>query len=171
MFRLSPQYALRAGVENRQTDYVNCQILDQGVWPFHPEIFHQLCLHWGTLEVDLLAARLNRKERRFVARSRDPRTNAADALVAPWGQYPLLYVFLPLKLLLKLLRRIEVEGIPVILVDQDWPSRAWYADLVRLVADVPWRLPLREDLLSQGPIFHPALRSLALTAWLLRPRC
>ncbi|XP_073420681.1 uncharacterized protein [Dendrobates tinctorius] len=43
--------------------------------------------------------------------------------------------------------------------------RVWYADLVRLLTDVPWRLPERPDLLHQGPIFHPNSGALCLTAW------
>ena len=159
------------GVQNWQADFLSRTTLDPGEWSLHPEVFQNLCQKWGTPEVDLLASRLNRKVPRFVARSKDPWADASDALVAPWGHYHLIYAFPPLRLLPRLLHRVEAEGIPTILIATDWPRRSWYTDLVRLVADAPWRLPLREDLLSQGPIFHPALRSLALTAWLLRARC
>ena len=121
-------------------------------------------------DVDLFASRLNRKVERFVARTRDPLADASDALVAPWHQYRLMYAFPPIQLLSRFLRRLVSEPHMVILVAPDWPRRSWYADVVHLAVAPPWRLPLREDLLSQGPIFHPALQSLALTAWLLRPR-
>ena len=49
----------------------------------------------------------------------------------------------------------------MILIAPDRPRRPLYVDIVRMVADVPWRLPMREDLLSQGPILHPALQLLA----------
>ena len=67
----------------------------------------------------------------------DPWADAAHALVAPLVCYHLVYAFPPLQLLPRLLRRLEAEGVPAILIAPDWPRRAWYADLVRLVADAP----------------------------------
>lgn len=58
---------------------------------------------------------------RFVARSRNSLADSTDALVAPWGQYRLIYAFPPLRLLLWLLHRIDAKGI---LVAPDWPPRS-----------------------------------------------
>ncbi|CAJ0928014.1 unnamed protein product [Ranitomeya imitator] len=129
-----------------------------------------LSSRWGTPDVDLTASRVNRKVPQFVSRSRDPLAVGVDALAIPWSQFELPYLFPPLPLLPKLLKKIKAEGVPVILIAPDWPRRAWFAELVNLLADAPWRLPDRPDLLSQGPICHPNSRSLSLTAWLLRPR-
>lgn len=156
------------GVDNWQMDYLSRQVLNQGEWSLHSDGFHLLCRWWGTPDVDLLVSQLNRKVPRFVARSRDPLADATDALVAPLRHYRLVYAFPPLKILPWLLHRTEAEGL---LVALDWSHQSWYSDLAGLVVDVPWRLPRREDLLSQGPVFHPALQSLGLTAWLLRARC
>lgn len=112
-----------------------------------------LHLRWGTPDVGLLASRFNRKVPRLLARTRDHFADATDALVVSQTQYRLIYAFPSLNLLTRLLRRIEAE---VILVVPDWLHCPWYADVVRLVVDAPWRLPLRTDLLSPGLIFHPA---------------
>lgn len=48
--------------------------------------------------------------------SRDP---LVDALAALWGQYRLIYAFPPFKLPSRLLRRIEAEGVLVILAAQN----------------------------------------------------
>lgn len=65
-----------------------------------------------------------------MAKSLDVLAEATDALVAPWDQYNLLYAFPLLPLILHLLRRVEAERIPVILVAPDWPRRllmpAWW---------------------------------------------
>lgn len=118
----------------------------------------------------LFASRQNRKVPKFVAWSRDPVADAVDTLVALWSQFRLLYAFPLLKLLSRLLRRVELEG--VILVAPDWPRRSWYADVVRLKVAGPWILPLREDYLSQGLIFHPTLvtgfKGLAVESKVLR---
>lgn len=56
--------------------------------------------------------------------------------------------FIPLKLLPCLLCRIEAKGgLLVILIVLDWTDVVW------LIVDIPWRLLLCEDLLSQGLIF------------------
>lgn len=50
---------------------------------------------------------------------------------------------------------MEAEGIPVLLVDPDWPRHSWYAGVVCLVRDSS-DYPLWEELLSQGPVYHPS---------------
>ncbi|XP_073471543.1 von Willebrand factor A domain-containing protein 5A-like [Aquarana catesbeiana] len=57
---------------------------------------------------------------------------------------------------------IMAVGILVILLALDGSCRSGYANRVCLVIDIPWRLLLRDDLLSQGPFFYPALESLVL---------
>lgn len=81
-----------------------------------------------------------------------------------WSQYHLLYMSSFLQLLFHLLQKIEAEGIPVIFMALDWPRHPWYFNVVQLVTDTPWRLPLRKHLLSRGMIIHPAFQSLALVA-------
>ncbi|CAJ0945038.1 unnamed protein product [Ranitomeya imitator] len=80
-----------------------------------------------------MASRLNAKVPNFIARSRDPKAIGVDALISPWHRFQLPYVLPPLPLLPKVIRKIKTEGVPVILVAPDWPSRAWYAELVQLV--------------------------------------
>lgn len=158
------------GVDNWIADFLSRETVDPGEWALHPEVFLLLCQRWGFPDVDLFASRFNHKCPGYVSRSRDPKALAVDALITPWTGFQLLYLFPPLPLLPRVLKRVKLEGVPAILVAPDWPRRAWYADLVNLLADAPWPLPLRDDLLSQGPILHPALPQLRLTAWLLKPR-
>ncbi|XP_073430315.1 sex comb on midleg-like protein 2 isoform X4 [Dendrobates tinctorius] len=125
------------GVENWAADFLSRQGVAAGEWSLHPEIFQQICQRWGTPDVDLMASRENAKVLRFVARSLDPQAIAADALVLPWNQFRLPYLFPPLPLLPRVIRKIRREKVPAILLAPDWPRRAWYADLVQLVVDVP----------------------------------
>ncbi|CAJ0950626.1 unnamed protein product [Ranitomeya imitator] len=125
------------GVENWAADFLSRKGLAAGEWSLHPEVFHQICLQWGTPDVDLTASRVNRKVPQFVSRSRDPLAVGVDALAIPWSQFELPYLFPPLPLLPKLLKKIKAEGVPVILIAPDWPRRAWFAELVNLLADAP----------------------------------
>lgn len=157
------------GIDNWRADYLSRQQVLPGEWTLHPDIFQSICQRWGTPDVDLFASRFNARVGNFLSRTRDPLAYGTDALVFPWDQFSLMYAFPPLQLLPRLLRRVKSEGRPVILVAPAWPRRAWFADIVRMSVGQPWSLPLRPDLLSQGPIFHPSLPSLNLTVWLLSP--
>ncbi|CAJ0951244.1 unnamed protein product [Ranitomeya imitator] len=67
-------------VENWAADFLRCQGLAAGEWSLHPAVFDQICLRWGTPDVDLMASRMNHKVPQFVARSRDPLAVGHDAL-------------------------------------------------------------------------------------------
>lgn len=57
---------------------------------------------------------------------------------------------------------IEREGIPLILIASEWSRQMQYSNLSILLADATWPHPGHQDLLSQGPIYHPASLLLAL---------
>lgn len=58
----------------------------------------------------------------------------------------------------------------VVLIASFWPKRAWFSFLKALSESDPWVLPETENLLHQGPVFHPPIKGLHLTAWLLNGR-
>ncbi|XP_040286209.1 dynein heavy chain 8, axonemal [Bufo bufo] len=95
------------GVDNWAADFLSRQLVDPGEWSLHPEVFLQLCHRWGTLDVDLFASRLNRRLPCYVSRSRDPQALAVDALFLPWSQFDLLYLFPPIPLLPRVLKRLK----------------------------------------------------------------
>lgn len=157
------------GVDNWQADFLSRQQMSPGEWSLHPEVFQVICRKWGTPEVDVMASRFNAKVAKFVSRTRDPLACGTDALVCPWHQFALIYAFPPIRMLPRLLHRIQRERKPAILVAPAWPRRPWYSLIKRMTVEEPWVLPLRPDLLSQGPFYHPALQALNLTAWRLSP--
>ncbi|CAJ0944865.1 unnamed protein product [Ranitomeya imitator] len=61
------------GVENWAVNFLSRQGLASGEWSFHPEIFQQICLSWGT------PSRFNAKVPEFVARSREPSGSTENA--------------------------------------------------------------------------------------------
>ncbi|CAJ0923236.1 unnamed protein product [Ranitomeya imitator] len=75
------------GVENWAADFLSRQGLAAGEWSLHPAVFDQICLRWGTPDVDLMASQMNHKVPQFVARSRDPLAVGHDALVIAWSQF------------------------------------------------------------------------------------
>ncbi|CAJ0922254.1 unnamed protein product [Ranitomeya imitator] len=117
------------GVENWAADFLSRQGLASGEWSLNPAVFNQICQRWATLDIDLMASQMNRKFPLFVARSLDPLAISCDALVIPWSQFQLPYLFLPLPLIPWVVKKIKTEGIPVILIAPDWPRHPWYAEL------------------------------------------
>ncbi|CAJ0961648.1 unnamed protein product, partial [Ranitomeya imitator] len=59
-----------------------------------------------------MASRLNNQFPQFIARSRDPCAIGADALVLLWHQFQLPYIFPPLPLLPRFIKKIGAEGRP-----------------------------------------------------------
>ena len=64
---------------------------------------------------------------------------AQDALLAPWD--PLTYLFPPVPLLPKVIRKIKDLGIRAILVCPQWPTALWWGLLLDLVVEPPMMLP------------------------------
>ncbi|CAJ0959122.1 unnamed protein product [Ranitomeya imitator] len=151
------------GVDNWEANFLSRQGIVAGEWSLLPAIFNQICQRWGVPDVDLMASRANHKVPQYISRSHDPMAVRCDTLVIPWTQFQMPYLFPPLPLIPRIVKKIKTEGVPVLLVAPDWPRRAWYAELVNMLSDVPWRLPDLPDLLSQGPLFHPNSRSLNLS--------
>ncbi|XP_070546087.1 uncharacterized protein [Ptychodera flava] len=124
-------------------------------WEIPQEIANRIFAIWGTPMADLFATFKNCKLPLFVSPVPDHRALAVDALSMSWRNL-LLYAFPPLPLLPLVLRKIADEVTTVILVAPAWPKRSWYPMLLDLLVERPLELPLREDLLFQGPqLVHP----------------
>ena len=83
-----------------------------------------------------------------------------------------VYIFPPVSLLGKVLSKVMDRGCHrMILIAPVCPNMSWFWDLVNLSIQIPFVLPLQEDLVTQpfnGGIHHD-LRNLNLHAWLLEP--
>lgn len=90
-----------------------------------------------------------------------------DALAHPW-RFHLCYACPPFQLIPLVLRKIQQERVSVILITQFWPKRALFSTVLGMATKPCWHLPLRQDLLIQGPVNHPEVASLSLAAWYLR---
>ncbi|CAJ0964457.1 unnamed protein product [Ranitomeya imitator] len=93
-----------------------CQGIMAGEWSLLPSIFSQICQRWGVPDIDLMASWSNHKVYQYVSRSRDPMAVGCDALVISWAQFQIPYLFPPLPLIPRVIRKIKSEGVPVLLV-------------------------------------------------------
>lgn len=136
-------------------------------WSLHPLVVDRICQVWGTPQVDLFATRFNRKFHQFVSPIPDETALAVDALSMSWRGLR-AYAFPPLALLTQVVRKVREVPCELFLVAPAWPNRSWFADLLELSVDLPLRLPLWADLLSQpGGFLHNNLSWLSLHVWRL----
>merc|ERR1712082_258124 len=122
-------------------------------WSLNQAVANQIWQRFGRPQVDLFASEENSKCPQFFSMSGQAPLGL-DALAHPWPR-GLLYAFPLLSLILPTLERVRTRRLSLILVAPAWGS--WRSEIVPLLCDQPWQLPLRRDLLSQarGEIFHP----------------
>ncbi|XP_073406275.1 uncharacterized protein [Dendrobates tinctorius] len=155
------------GVDNSRADYLSRQALYQGEWVLSRHVFEMIASEWGRPEIDLFATRANRRVKRFASLYRSDNPDILDALQAPWT-FQLAYAFPPMVLLPTVVRKIRQERARVILIAPFWPKRPWFSWLRAMSVTDPWILPLHQNLLSQGPCYHPQAKALHLAAWNLK---
>ncbi|KAK7105998.1 hypothetical protein V1264_017305 [Littorina saxatilis] len=133
-------------------------------------ITHQALLRlWAQVEkppIDLFATRFSRRLPIFVSPFPDPEAWEVNALEIPWNNLQ-AYAFPPIPLLARVLRKADLERPSLILVAPNWPSQAWYPDLLRLSSGPPLPLDLRRGELVQprSGIPHDNPQWLALHGW------
>lgn len=159
-----------AGLENEEADWLSRQRLTESEWQLNPAVFQEIVTRFGPPVVDLFASSANTQLRRFYSRGRQEGAEAVDALQSPWPP-GLLYAFPPVALIQRVINRVRALAAEVVLVAPRWPRRPWFPELLNLSTRPPWTLPIREDLLLQGPTRHPDPQMFQLTAWRLSGDC
>ncbi|XP_069621303.1 uncharacterized protein [Ranitomeya imitator] len=139
------------GAANIQADYLSRQDIHPGEWSLDHQTFNMLVRKWCLPEVDLFASLQNAKVETFF--SLNPRGNprGVDALVQDC-HFHLAYAFPPIPILAKVLRKIQIERTPTILIAPLWPKRSWFNLIIQLQVGGPVMLLVKDNLLSQGPI-------------------
>lgn len=165
---LSLSAVFLAGRKNLRADFLSRQTIHQGDWCLDKEIFLKIVGLWGEPEIDLFATKKNRQVRNFCSLNPADHPWAIDAFSVRWA-WGLAYAFPPLSLIPRVLRKVREDQARVILIAPFWPRRAWFSLLRTLSESDPWVLP-SENLLHQGPLSHPQVESLHLTAWMLNGR-
>ncbi len=156
------------GYLNVGPDVLSRQGPRPGEWMLHPEVVKQIWRLFYQAEVDLFATRVNAQCPLWFSLA-PPAPLGLDAMVQTWPRLR-LYAFPPITLLPGVLTRVRRDGVRLLLVAPCWPGRVWFSDLISLLDDSPWEVPIRRDLLSQagGAILHPRPELWKLWVWPLR---
>ena len=104
------------------------------------KVFRSILDHFNLQPtLDAFACHYSAQLSRYISWHRDPQTVAQDALFAPWD--PVTYLFPPVPLLPKVIRKIKDQRIRVILVCPQWPTALWWGLLLDSMVEPPMVLP------------------------------
>ncbi len=136
-------------------------------WRLHTESDRMIWNRYGRAVVDLFATSENTHCPRFFSLSHSPLVG--DALTSHWPAAK-LYAFPPIKILPLVLCKIREERASVLLIAPNWPNQPWFPDLMELLVEPPWPIPIRKDMLSQvdGSVWHPNPEMWSLHVWPLQ---
>ena len=90
---------------------------------------------------------------------RDQQAVAQDVLLSTWD--PVTYLFPPVPLLPKVIRKIKDQRIRVILVCPQWPTALWWGLMMDMMVEPPMLLPHFKTILETqdnspvGPYLDP----------------
>jgi hypothetical protein len=135
-------------------------------WRLDPRVFRQILSLWGPPQIDLFASRQSAQTARFMSWRAADFPEASDALSMRWD-FTLAFLFPPILLLKRVVRKLELSKGTFLLVSPYWEAQTWFASLQALqVVDVR-RLLFHNDLVidlsTREP--PPSLERLFLVVW------
>ena len=156
------------GKNNLLADKLSRQLLSPTEWELNDRVVQKLFSIWTTPTMDLFANVENRKLPEFCSLFPHPLACHQDALEMSWDKM-FAYAFPPLAILNQVLRKVASERVILILIAPQWTRREWYPLLLDLLIDVPYRLPVLWNIVTQeqGTHLHHNPAELSLVAWLV----
>jgi len=137
-------------------------------WHLDPNVVRQMVSLWGTPQIDLFASRLSTQFPRFMSWRAADQPEAVDALSMAWD-FDLAFLFPPIPLLMRVVRKLEVSRGVFLLVTPFWEVQTWFASLLALpvleVRRLPYHDSLVVDLVMGEP--PPSLARLCLVVWMI----
>jgi hypothetical protein len=113
-------------------------------WHLDPRVFRGISSLWGPPQIDLFASLQSTQTTRFMSWRAADSLEAIDALSMRWD-FVLTYLFPPIPLLKRVVRKLELSRGIFLLVTPYWEAQTWFASLQALqVLDVH-RLPYLDE--------------------------
>jgi hypothetical protein len=135
-------------------------------WHLDPHVFHLISSLWDPPQIDLFSSCQSPQTTRFMSWRAADLPEAIDALSMRWD-FTLAFLFPPIPLLKRVVRKLELSKGVFLLVTPYWEAQTWFNSLQALqVVDVR-HLPFYNDLvvdLSTGEP-PPSLEWLFLVVW------
>ncbi len=156
------------GYLNVGPDVLSRQGPRPGEWMLHPEVVKQIWRIFYQAEVDLFATQVNAQCPLWFSLA-PPAPLGLDAMVQTWPRLR-LYAFSPDRSAPRSSDESTPRRCSPTVSSPVLAGRVWFSDLISLLDDSPWEVPIRRDLLSQagGAILHPRPELWKLWVWPLR---
>ena len=150
--------------ENVEADEQSRGMPRETEWELADWAFQKIIENIGIIEIDLFASRTNTKCKKFVSWHRDPNSFAIDAFTINWSGH-FFYAFPPFSLMLRVLRKIQIEKAEGVVVAPFWPTQPWYPVFTSLMVSEPLIFkPNRKFLFCLYRETHPLSATLVLIA-------
>jgi hypothetical protein len=161
--RIIPAFILSE--ENLQADAASrFQLVPD--WHLDPQVFLRISSLWGTPQIDLFALRQSAQTVRFMSWRAADSPEAINALSMRWS-FDLAFLFPPIPLLKRVVRKLEVSRGIYFLVTPYWEAQTWFASIQSLpiqeVRCLPFHDALVVNLTTGDP--PPSLERLFLVVW------
>ena len=156
------------GLENTIADKESRVMRDRSDWMLNPQIFLQIDMKWGPLEVDMFASRLTTQTKRFFSWRPDPDAEAVNAFNQDWRALKGRgYANHPWNLIGRTLNRVHQQEVTMVVIAPVWKSQPWYPILLEMIVDFPVLIPHQENLIL--PTHSECLPEVIpqLAAWLI----
>jgi hypothetical protein len=117
-------------------------------WHLDPRVFRRISSLWDPLQIDLFASRQSTQTTqttRFMSWRAADSPEAIDALSMRWD-FALAYLFPPILLLKRVVRKLELSRGTFLLVTPYWEAQTWFACLQALQVQDVRRLPYHNEL-------------------------
>ena len=126
--------------ENSAADFLSRHNMSHWEIMLDREMFSAILEHFNLQPMlDVFTSQSTAQLSRFMSWERDPQAVGQDAMIQPWD--PVSYLFPPVPLLPKVIRRIKDQGIRAILVCPRWPSALWWGLMTEMMMEPPLKLP------------------------------
>jgi hypothetical protein len=123
--RLLPAFILSE--ENVQADAASrFQLVPD--WHLAPTVFLQISTLWGPPQIDLFVSRQSAQTQRFFSWRAADAPEAIDPLSLRWD-FALAFLFPPIPLLKRVIRKLELSRGTFLLVVPYWEAQTWFASL------------------------------------------
>jgi hypothetical protein len=135
-------------------------------WHLNTQVFCQISTLWGTLQIDLFTSRQSAQTARFMSWRAADSPEAINALSMRWN-FDLAFLFTPISLLKRVVRKLEVSRGVYLLVTPYWEAQMWFTSIQSLPVLEVRRLPFHDALvvnLATGEP-PPSLEQLFLVVW------
>ena len=133
--------------DNAMADFLTRHTLPQWEFQLLPETFCFILDHFHVSPtLDAFSSRATAQLDRYMTWYPDSQAVARDALIHPWD--PVTYLFPPVPMILKCLKKVMTEKIEVVMVLPQWPSALWWPLVQNMLVNPPLSLPSYRSVLE-----------------------